>query len=199
MVTNIDVFRGHCLSLYYFFQTDICNYCSYQGHHFLRIPSFWDMEPRQCVNFPEVSWQRSSETSGTDYLQTRLHIREEWNPGLHRCEHLETAKCFLILLVYFDEQTRQIYLCNPAGQVFHLCASIQCSQMQGLAGLRSQSHCRFTWQLLARVSQTLRPTYHSRDISCYVSRPVLAPPPLWLQKHADLRAISRLVISAHVR
>ena len=28
----------------------------------------------------------------------------------------------------------------------------------------------------------------SRDISCYVSRPILAPPPLWLQKHADLRA-----------
>jgi len=28
----------------------------------------------------------------------------------------------------------------------------------------------------------------SRDISCYVSRPILAPPPLWLQKHTDLRA-----------
>ena len=28
----------------------------------------------------------------------------------------------------------------------------------------------------------------SRDYNCYVSRPTLAPPPLWLQKHADLRA-----------
>ena len=28
----------------------------------------------------------------------------------------------------------------------------------------------------------------SRDSSCYVSRPILAPPPLWLQKHTDLRA-----------
>ena len=28
---------------------------------------------------------------------------------------------------------------------------------------------------------------HSHDSSCYVSRPVLAPPPLWVQKHTDLR------------
>jgi hypothetical protein len=28
----------------------------------------------------------------------------------------------------------------------------------------------------------------SHDCSCYVSRPVLAYPPLWLQKHTDLRA-----------
>jgi len=27
----------------------------------------------------------------------------------------------------------------------------------------------------------------SRDCSCYVSRPILAPPSLWLQKHTDLR------------
>jgi hypothetical protein len=28
----------------------------------------------------------------------------------------------------------------------------------------------------------------SRDYSCYVIRPILTPPPLWLQKHTDLRA-----------
>jgi hypothetical protein len=28
----------------------------------------------------------------------------------------------------------------------------------------------------------------TRDCSCYVSKPLLAPPPLWLQKHIDLRA-----------
>jgi len=28
----------------------------------------------------------------------------------------------------------------------------------------------------------------SRDCSCYVSTPILAPPPLLLQKHTDLRA-----------
>ena len=131
-MTNIDVFQGHCRSLYYFFQTDICNYFSHQGLHFLRIPFFWDMEPRQWVNFPADSWQRSTETSGTDYLWTRLHIREERNPDLHRWEDLEITKCFLILLVYFDEHKRQIYSCNRAGQVCHLCASIQCSQIQGV-------------------------------------------------------------------
>ena len=34
----------------------------------------------------------------------------------------------------------------------------------------------------------------SHDYSCYVSRPILAPPTLWLQKHTDLRAHD----SAHV-
>jgi hypothetical protein len=30
--------------------------------------------------------------------------------------------------------------------------------------------------------------HHSRDCSYYVSRPILAPPPLWLQKHTELCA-----------
>jgi hypothetical protein len=35
----------------------------------------------------------------------------------------------------------------------------------------------------------LTPLLHqSRDNSCYVSRPILETPPLWLQKHPDLRA-----------
>ena len=50
---------------FFFLQTDICDYFSYQGHHFLRIYIFWDMESRQWVNFLEVLWQRSTETSGT--------------------------------------------------------------------------------------------------------------------------------------
>jgi hypothetical protein len=32
------------------------------------------------------------------------------------------------------------------------------------------------------------PLAQSRDYSCYVSRPIVAPPPLLSQKHADLRA-----------
>jgi len=55
---------------------------------------------------------------------------EEQNPDLHRWEHLETIKRFLMLLVYFYEYKRQIYPCNPAVQVFNLCANIQCSQIQ---------------------------------------------------------------------
>ena len=46
----------------------------------------------------------------------------------------------------------------------------------------------FKWQPSARVSHTVRSSYLSHDYSCYVSRPILAPPPLWLHKHADLRA-----------
>jgi len=36
----------------------------------------------------------------------------------------------------------------------------------------------------------------SRDYSCYVSRPILSPPPNWLRKHTDLRALSFFVTSA---
>ena len=36
----------------------------------------------------------------------------------------------------------------------------------------------------------------TRDYRCYVNRPILASPPVWLQKHTDLRALFRLVTSA---
>jgi len=35
----------------------------------------------------------------------------------------------------------------------------------------------------------------SCDCGCYVSRPILAPPPRRLQKHTDIRAHSLLVTS----
>ena len=55
--------------------------------------------------------------------------------------------------------------------------------------LHPRSPCHFARQPSARVSQTLQPLpLQSRDTSCYVSRPIPAPPPLWLQKHTDLRA-----------
>jgi hypothetical protein len=59
-----------------------------------------------------------------------------------------------------------------------------------IAGLNPQSPHQFGWQTSVWVSQTLTPPllHQSRDNSCYVSRPILAPPPLWPQKHADLRA-----------
>ena len=42
---------------------------------------------------------------------------------------------------------------------------------------------------LRRFSQTVKALLlQSHDCSCYVSRPILAPPRLWLQKHADPRA-----------
>jgi len=41
----------------------------------------------------------------------------------------------------------------------------------------------------ARVSETLRSSLPQSHIwSCYVIKPIVEPPPLWLQKHANLRA-----------
>ena len=40
----------------------------------------------------------------------------------------------------------------------------------------------------ASLTNLTVPLPQSRGNSCYVSRPTLAPPPLWLQKHTDLRA-----------
>jgi len=46
------------------------------------------------------------------------------------------------------------------------------------------------WTATFRASLTNpRPLLpQSRDSSCYVSRPIPAPPPLWLEKHTDLCA-----------
>jgi hypothetical protein len=46
--------------------------------------------------------------------------------------------------------------------------------------------CTTTFSASLTNLTTLLP--QSRVYSCYVSRPILAPPPLWLQKHTDLRA-----------
>ena len=56
------------------------------------------------------------------------------------------------------------------------------------AGLHPQSALHFAWLLSERVSQTLRSSYLSHYCSYYVSTPLLAPPPRWLQKHTDPRA-----------
>jgi hypothetical protein len=55
-----------------------------------------------------------------------------------------------------------------------------------ITSTNSTSFCMTTFRasltnLTARLPQ-------SRDCSCYVSRPILALPQLWLQKHDDLRA-----------
>ena len=48
------------------------------------------------------------------------------------------------------------------------------------------SFCVTTFSV-SLTSLTVLPP-QSRDCSCYVSWPILAPPPLWWQKHTDLRA-----------
>jgi len=57
------------------------------------------------------------------------------------------------------------------------------------AGLNPQSpghFCMTTFSASLTNLTALLP--HSRDYSHYVRRPILAPPPLWLQEHAELRA-----------
>jgi hypothetical protein len=52
-----------------------------------------------------------------------------------------------------------------------------------LVVLHPQRPRYFAWKPSARVSQILLPSCLSHDCSCCVSRPILAPPPLWQQKH----------------
>jgi hypothetical protein len=49
--------------------------------------------------------------------------------------------------------------------------------------------CRFGWQPSAQVLTNLTPLLpQSHDCSCYVSRPIMAPPPLWFRNDIDLCA-----------
>ena len=57
-----------------------------------------------------------------------------------------------------------------------------------ISGVHPWSPCHFAKQLSTGVLPNLRPSYLSHDCSSYVSRPILAPPPLWMQKQSDRRA-----------
>jgi hypothetical protein len=191
----IDVFKVIACLYTIFFQTDFCDFFSYQGYHFLRIPFFVGMVPRKWVNFPEVLWHRNTEMWGTDYLWTRLHIREERNPDLHRCEHLLITTYFLILLVYFYEHIRHDK-CSICVQVYNV--SNHKVYYSRITFTKSSSFCMTTFS--ASLTNLLPLLPQSRHTSCYVSRPILAPPPPWLQKHWStrirFRAFFRFVISA---
>ena len=52
--------------------------------------------------------------------------------------------------------------------------------------IKSLSFYIITFTASLTILTSLLP--QSRDISCYVIRPILAPPPLWLQKNTGLRA-----------
>jgi len=55
-----------------------------------------------------------------------------------------------------------------------------------ITSVKSLSVCMTTFSPSLMNLTALLP--QSRDNSCYVSGPILAPPPLWLQKHTDLHA-----------
>jgi hypothetical protein len=66
-----------------------------------------------------------------------------------------------------------------------------------ITSTKSPSSCMTTFSVSLTNLTVLLP--QSRDSSYYVSRRILAPAPLRLQKHADISALSRLVTSAWAR
>jgi hypothetical protein len=74
----------------------------------------------------------------------------------------------------------------------HPTSSATCSQLvdiilnHKIVSTKSPSFCMTIFSTSLTNINTRLP--QSRDYSCNVSRPILAPPPLWLQKHTDLRA-----------
>ena len=79
----------------------------------------------------------------------------------------------------------------------HRCGSLKTRSYSSLTSTKSPSFWMKTFNASLTNLTVLLP--QSRDYSCYVSRPILAPAPLGLQKHSDLRAQDlctlRLVIS----
>jgi len=55
-----------------------------------------------------------------------------------------------------------------------------------ITSTKSPSFCMTNFS--ASLTQVTVFLYQSRDCCCYLIRPILAPPPLWLQKHTDLWA-----------
>jgi len=55
-----------------------------------------------------------------------------------------------------------------------------------ITSTKSPSFCMTNFSASLTNFAVLLPQSH--DCSCYVSRPILTPPPLWLQKRTDLRA-----------
>jgi hypothetical protein len=65
----------------------------------------------------------------------------------------------------------------------HMNSHLMCSRV---TSTKSLSFCMATFRASLINLTFLLP--QSRDYSCHVSRPILAPPPLWLRKHTALRA-----------
>jgi hypothetical protein len=84
----------------------------------------------------------------------------------------------------FDEFCRQV----PSAFIARTVHGTR-TKSWSIAGLHPQSphHLHMTTFSVSLTNLTA-PLPQSRDYSCYVSRRILASPPLWLQKHTDLRA-----------
>jgi hypothetical protein len=62
-----------------------------------------------------------------------------------------------------------------------------------ITSTKSPSFCMNT--VSASLTNLTAVLPQSRDCSCYVSRPILAPPLRWLQRHTDLRALVFALVS----
>jgi hypothetical protein len=84
---------------------------------------------------------------------------------------------------YRDKTEKFIKFCTAAMLSFYF-AQTGCSS--SITSIKSLLFCMTTFSASLTNLGVLLSLW--RDCSCYVSRPILAPPPLWLQKHTDLRA-----------
>jgi hypothetical protein len=73
-----------------------------------------------------------------------------------------------------------------SGNTIEWCSVSEKNSYCRITSTKVPSFCTTTFSASLTNLTALLP--QSRDTSCYVSRPILAPPPLWLQKHTDLRA-----------
>jgi hypothetical protein len=146
-----------------FFQTDIYDYFSYQG----------------------VSWRRSTETSGRGCIYEKNGILIYTDANISKLPNV-----FLFC---------QYSLMNTYVRFIHVFRKDKCSICVQVYIVRKYKVCysknTFTKSLSfymtafsASLTKLTAFLPQSRDSSCYVDRPVLAPPPLWLHKHTDPRA-----------
>jgi hypothetical protein len=64
-------------------------------------------------------------------------------------------------------------------------AKTEILEHSSITSIKSPSFCTTNFSASLTKLTALLPQSH--DCSCYVSRPILAPPPFWLHKHIDLR------------
>ena len=99
---------------------------------------------------------------------------------------------FIVLVIkscirpMMDCSAWNMWLFRERKYICRVCCSLLSFQCQSITATKSPSFFRTTFSASLTNLTVLLP--QSRDSSCYVSRPILATPPLWLHKHTDLRA-----------
>ena len=116
-----------------------------------------------------------------------------YSTSLCRCHHSTTDLVQIIILYLSGEGPAQLtYLvvsssCPLNHNFFLLVLRIRYNGNPKYSGITSRNSPPFCMTSFS-TSLTNLTTYlpQSHDRNCYIRRPVLAPPPVWLQKHTDL-------------